>query len=303
MRRPIAPPRRRSRLPSAPAVAVLIGGLGFGLLWLLVEPPGASAPADTATAPAAPAAGGAQPLIGPGPPSAGDPSTLAATPASPARPDAQSARSIAGGEAILPAPEVSGPLVRAEAPQRPPPAEKPPAPLTLARVQVDVPGSLRADRQTIRLDGIRAPDLDRVCTDGDGRLWPCGVQARSALRAFIGARRVTCTPPVPVVKGRPDEATASCAVGSHDLAEWLVSQGWAEPGEDAPENFAALADEARDRRLGLWQPAPALHAPITPPRTMPETIGVPVPVGQAPAEPPAEAPAEGPPVNLITPAR
>lgn len=295
MRHPILPPRRRSRLPSAPALAVLIGALGFAALWLLVEPP------DQTTVPvssASPSSG----LIGPGPAVPVGTLPSASQPATPRPPGEEAdARSIAGGEAILPAPEVSGPLVREKPPARPTPAQKPPAALTFARVQVDMPGQIRGDKQTIRLDGIRAPDLDRVCKDADGRLWPCGVQSRSALRAFIGARRVTCTPPVPLAGGRPDEATASCTVGSHDLAEWLVSQGWAEPGDSAPAALAALADEARSRRLGIWQSAPALHAPIATPRIMPEAIGVPVPVGQAPAEAPAEAPADGPPVNLVAP--
>ncbi len=298
---PIAPPRRKSRFPSATTLALIVGVLGLGAVWLLVEPP-AGLPRP---APPAPQTG----LIGPGPADRpAPPSVPASAPIATAEPDA-AARPVAGGEAILPAPEIRGPLVRAEPPARPPPPEKPPEPVAFARVQVDAPGRIRAARQTIVLAGIRPPDLDKVCTDPDGRLWPCGVQARSALRAFIGARRVTCTQPVPLPDGRPDEAVASCAIGPHDLSEWLVQQGWAEPAGDAPENFAGLADEARTARLGIWQSAPALHAPIVPARTMPEAIGTPLPVGGSPLEtppapaPPDQEPGDGPPVNLISPAR
>ena len=286
MRRPIAPQRQRSRLPSVPTLAAIIGVAGLATVWLLVEPPDATPPAPAQ----APAPASAPAKVGPGPIVKADPAP------------APAARTPAGGAAILPAPDIAGPLTRVPRAPPPPAPATAPEPLTLRRVQVDAPGQIRADRQTIRLAGIRAPTLDRVCTDGSGKRWPCGVQSRSALRAFIGPRQITCTPPVPVAGGRPDETEASCAVGTHDLAEWLVRQGWAEPGDDAPEGFAALADQARTDGLGLWQGAPTLHAPIKPERTMPEAIGTPVPVeADAPVQPmpPAETPAEGPPLTLM----
>ncbi|MGH2340029.1 thermonuclease family protein [Segnochrobactraceae bacterium EtOH-i3] len=295
----ISPPRPRSRFPSATTFAVLIGAIGLAAVWYLVEPPEDIPP--TTPAPAVADAG----KIGPGPTDGPAPAPVTLAPET----GIGKSRAIAGGEAILPAPEYHGPLVRADAPAKPPPPEKPPEDIVLSRVQIDIPGQLRAGKQTVHLSGIRSPQLDKVCRDESGRLWPCGVQARSALRAFIGSRRVSCTPPVPLADGRPDESVASCSLGEQDLAEWLIAQGWAEPGDDAPENFSALADEARERHAGLWQSAPALHAPITPARTMPATIGTPVPVGGemptvSPAtnpQPPEEEPGDGPPVNLVSP--
>jgi endonuclease YncB( thermonuclease family) len=100
----------------------------------------------------------------------------------------------------------------------------------------------------IRLEGIESHDADETCERKDGTKWPCGAKARRALTYLIRGRAVVCTlPPA----GESDAFTARCGVGGEDLSTWLVRQGWAMPGADAPALGAALSAAKKDQ-LGLW---------------------------------------------------
>ena len=110
------------------------------------------------------------------------------------------------------------------------------------RVIVSDSGTLEAGDVVIRLNGIVASKADAQCHDKQGKNWPCGAAAKTALRRLVRARAVVCDLPEP---GEQKSFTARCAVSGTDLSTWMVRQGWAKPN-DPPE--PALADAAEEVR-------------------------------------------------------
>lgn len=145
---------------------------------------------------------------------------------------------------VTAAPAAHAPLTRVEPPRAP---EAPPQ----ARVErlfnpvVTKAGAIKTRGVEIRLAGIDAPDFDARCGEG-AAAWPCGREARAALRRFIRGQAIECELP-PGVEAVPDPA--ACEVAGESLSEWLVAQGWAKRRGDS---YAALETQARERQLGLW---------------------------------------------------
>ena len=52
--------------------------------------------------------------------------------------------------------------------------------------------TLRIKSERIRMSGIDAPEKHQSCTSTDGERYPCGLEAKDALRGKIGASEVTC---------------------------------------------------------------------------------------------------------------
>jgi endonuclease YncB( thermonuclease family) len=67
-----------------------------------------------------------------------------------------------------------------------------------------------------------------------------------ALRSFIRSRAIDCDVPAGADE-IPDPAR--CVVGTEDIAEWLVAQGWAKRNGDAYEEAEKKASE---EKLGLF---------------------------------------------------
>jgi len=162
-------------------------------------------------------------------------------------------------DGILPPPPVSGPLTRvaSRAPERP--VQEVPEEISFRRPVVLDAGTLRMKRLTVRLADLDAPALKETCPSRLGGTWPCGMRARTALRAFVRRRAVTCEDMVEIAPGL---VSARCRRQDEDLSAWMVRQGWARPGEGAGEDMRAAAEAARDARKGIWQleqrpPAPA----------------------------------------------
>ncbi len=99
----------------------------------------------------------------------------------------------------------------------------------------------------MQLAGIVPTDPDRSCTGPNGKEWPCGTLARTALRTFLLGRTITCDVADPAWKG---SITADCRFARVNLGDWLARNGWAEVASGSP--FAAAADEARKAGLGLY---------------------------------------------------
>src|SRR5262245_41394152 len=51
--------------------------------------------------------------------------------------------------------------------------------------------------ETIRLQGVDAPETDQICLDSRSALWNCGIDARDRLLRHIGSRETSC-----VTKGK-----------------------------------------------------------------------------------------------------
>ena len=204
---------------------LIVGGTLFGALLVALDR--ARAPRLAAPAPGTPAAG-----------------RSAAKPAAPPRNpwEAEEARNRPGNAAGI---DPWGPTTRPAAP--PAPREEKPDIRKFARVVAVDAGHLKADKTVIRLYGISAPEHGETCDTAAGRTWPCGARALGALRALLRTRAVECE-----VKGEIEqELVALCRVGTTDISNWLVRQGWAELDEDT-DAYADALKAAKKDRLGLW---------------------------------------------------
>ena len=135
--------------------------------------------------------------------------------------------------------------LRGEADIQPKPTKK-----IYYRVIVSDSGTLEAGDVVIRLNGIVASKADAQCQDKQGKNWPCGAAAKTALRRLVRARAVVCDLPEP---GEQKSFTARCAVSGADLSTWMVRQGWAKPNDPPEPALADAAEAAKSERIGLWQ--------------------------------------------------
>ncbi|MCW2307097.1 thermonuclease family protein [Rhodobium gokarnense] len=143
-------------------------------------------------------------------------------------------------------PVAVGPTLRLPGP---PPPLKPKRPKRFFRVVVSDAGTIDAGDVTIKIADVETPELNRMCTDANGKEWPCGLIARTALRRLIRIRAIECAPPA-----ADDGATitTACKVGPLDIATWLVGRGWAKPTVDNPQLVKAR-DAAKAAKRGLWR--------------------------------------------------
>ena len=110
--------------------------------------------------------------------------------------------------------------------------------------------SLRKDGKDYRLHAIDAPELFQTCTRADGSDYPCGREARDALRRMIGNQPVTCQV---LDTDRYGRSVAECSAGKINLNDAMVRAGWAVAYTRHGLDHAAAQDEARAAGRGLWQ--------------------------------------------------
>ncbi len=79
------------------------------------------------------------------------------------------------------------------------------------------------DAQRIRLYGIDALEARQNCRKG-GVIWPCGLEAKTALRLMVEDRDVVCKERD---RDRYGRVVAVCFVEGQDINAALVRQGWA----------------------------------------------------------------------------
>lgn len=183
----------------------------------------------------------------------------------------KTARQVAPGTFSLPGDVQSQPLERIEPRESLSLPDEPEAEAAVERTLLPQPvavtaGQIRFGNGTIDLEGIVAPSLDKTCAGAGGRDWPCGMMARTALRNFIGGRALSCSVAAAEWEGT---VTARCSRSDHDLALWLVENGWAEaaPGSAFEEQAAAARKEERGifgndpRRSGSASGAEPLETP------------------------------------------
>lgn len=108
---------------------------------------------------------------------------------------------------------------------------------------------VRIDRRVIRLEGIEAPERGQTCTR-NGRSWPCGESARTALSRLVRGKTVTC-----VVSARDagaDAASGSCTADGRDVADALVREGHVFSASTLFGGYASAEREARNASRGVW---------------------------------------------------
>ncbi|HSO47849.1 MAG TPA: thermonuclease family protein [Rhizobiaceae bacterium] len=148
-----------------------------------------------------------------------------------------------------PPPIPEGTLVRIPAVEPPPAPPRPPRPVSYSLPRITAAGAIVSGDKQIRLSGIDPLAADARCTDATGE-WPCGAFAKVAFQRLVRQRTIECDPVEP---GDGLQIATSCRVGGVDMAQWLVSQGWARPvGADFDKALA----EAKASARGQWGPRP-----------------------------------------------
>lgn len=155
---------------------------------------------------------------------------------------------------MTPAPALTGPLEREARPKKPP---APPRWKAFSPVVVREAGLLDIGQRHVRLAGIRVPGDDRLCRptetgEAAGEV-ACSRLALVALRRRVRALGVECRVSA---NDTADPLVAPCRIGSTDLGQWLIEQGWAEAAAKAPDGYKTAETEARCFRRGIWQAGP-----------------------------------------------
>ena len=83
--------------------------------------------------------------------------------------------------------------------------------------------TIRSGSKIVTISGITPLLANRQCTV-DGKTKPCGKMARTALRALIRGRTLTCE--IPQSSSESEAINTSCKIGNIDIANWLVKHGW-----------------------------------------------------------------------------
>lgn len=100
----------------------------------------------------------------------------------------------------------------------------------------------------ISLYGIKAPELGTSC-GSNTKTYDCGLIARSSLIDMSAGARIVCTQ----APARHNKNKYKCLSNGYDLSEGMVYTGWASPLNSAPQLFKRLAQEAKDKRRGMWR--------------------------------------------------
>ncbi|WPZ34372.1 thermonuclease family protein [Thalassobaculum sp. OXR-137] len=109
--------------------------------------------------------------------------------------------------------------------------------------------TLSIGRDTVRLSGIDAPEVDQYCENEFGRPYQCGIQAMDALRELVGRNDVVC------VKEGADEdgrMVGTCYSGDMNLNTRMVRTGWAVALPEERPDYAPLEKMAKSEKVGIW---------------------------------------------------
>jgi endonuclease YncB( thermonuclease family) len=136
-------------------------------------------------------------------------------------------------------------------------------------------GLIEAKGNTIALSGVEAVKPDETCSDAAGKSWNCGMRARTAFRAFLRGRAVTCsgarTTKDAAASGTdaPTATVADCKVARQDVGQWLVENGWARAAQGGA--YADAGEVARKAGKGIFGAAPDLSGLPPPPAAVEDT--------------------------------
>jgi endonuclease YncB( thermonuclease family) len=123
-----------------------------------------------------------------------------------------------------------------------------PDPIT-GRARATGGDTLRLGQQTIRLEGVEAPDLDQLCARSNNRRWRCGEAAQAALARLVSSRQVRCEP---AGKAGEDHVRATCTVGRTNIAAALVEGGHVLADGGLLASYRSEQATAQKAKAGLW---------------------------------------------------
>ena len=109
--------------------------------------------------------------------------------------------------------------------------------------------TIKVSGNTIRFNGIDAPEKKQECKDSIGETYNCGVVATEALRNKIAENSVFCDQMEKDYYGR---IIGTCYLGELDLNGWMVQQGHALAYRQYSDKYTSEEQEAREAQRGLW---------------------------------------------------
>lgn len=109
--------------------------------------------------------------------------------------------------------------------------------------------TIKVSGNTVRFDGIDAPEKRQQCRDSMGETYNCGVVATEALRSKIGESSVFCEQVEEDYYGR---IIGTCYLGELDLNGWMVRQGHALAYREYSDKYIPEEQEAREAERGIW---------------------------------------------------
>jgi endonuclease YncB( thermonuclease family) len=109
--------------------------------------------------------------------------------------------------------------------------------------------SLTLNGTEVRLHGIDAPELAQTCNSNSGE-YPCGREARDALRTLLRGRTINCKS---LETDRYGRAVSICRDGTLEINNEMVRQGWAIANFRHSTAYAKAQNEARAAKSGIWQ--------------------------------------------------
>ena len=119
-------------------------------------------------------------------------------------------------------------------------------------VRIDSNGLIYADGHSLNLYGAALIRRNRICTSPEGARWACGQRAFVALRNLMQGKSIAC-----MFNHVVEPPKAACSVGDKDVAQFLLSEGWAELAEGVTEDMYIEAHtSAQSRKAGIWADGP-----------------------------------------------
>jgi endonuclease YncB( thermonuclease family) len=120
------------------------------------------------------------------------------------------------------------------------------------RAQIDANGVIRADGHNLELYGAVPVRRTRICSTAEGARWACGQHAFIAQRRLLEGQPVTCSFKHVTVPPR-----AVCLIRDSDIAQFLLSEGWAELADGVTdEEYVEAQETAQSGKAGIWADGP-----------------------------------------------
>ena len=110
--------------------------------------------------------------------------------------------------------------------------------------------TIHIGKTKIRLHGIDAPEMKQTCRTSKGKEQMCGVLAKQALERLVKGQDVTCKGDT---RDRYKRLIAVCYVGSLNINEQMVVDGWAMAYRKYSMDYVRAETFAKSRREGLWR--------------------------------------------------
>ena len=128
------------------------------------------------------------------------------------------------------------------------PASREPAPAIVSgHAQVLDGNTLEISGVRLRLFGSDAPELAHQCVFAGSR-YECGYYARSHLATLIQGQEVSCE----MAQQPRNLARCRTLIDGSEIAERMISDGWALADRDVTEDFVQAELSARGAGVGLW---------------------------------------------------